>query len=586
MGLKIVRSFLLTSVAIAFGTGAYAAPMLRLVTSTVGPVSAVAGINGPSQTVEAYNAGDGTLSLTMTSSVSWIVPTVGTARACTSTTNASSCIPLQLGLSTGSLTAASSPYTGVVTVTSSNANTLDAPQTITVTVQIGGGVPSSVDVYAAPGGTREVAFWTNSLINGAGTTTDGNKWLSLVLNGIGSFRFNLPYSTAVPYNIQIAPQAGNVAGSVYNGNLTISGSTFSNDNRTVPVTMRVTSQPIAQASTNQIAVRLAQGEPALAPPFSPGVSLANVGASGSSLVAQTPTVTGQGISYGSGGLTFDTTGLSPGNYTGAVALPSNAVNGTVTVPVLFQVLAKSNPWIYYQGVQDNATFIPGDTVAQGDVAVIKGEQLSFNTLTMGQAPPMSTQVADVTVTVNGEAAPIYYTLPFQIAFQIPVDTQPGVASVQLTRTDGSASNLASVTVAARAPKLVPLNGSSWGAIVNQDGSLPVAGAIAGWNTHPAKVGDWLTIYAIGLGPTNPVVATGQPAPSAEPLARLTSTPVINFGGGLFGILATPAYAGLSPTSAGLYQINVQVPPRTPSGTVLLTAVFPDSVSNAVFIAVQ
>ena len=41
------------------------------------------------------------------------------------------------------------------------------------------------------------------------------------------------------------------------------------------------------------------------------------------------------------------------------------------------------------------------------------------------------------------------------------------------------------------------------------------------------------MYAIGLGPTSPAVATGEPAPSAEPFARLTTDPQISFGDGIF-----------------------------------------------------
>jgi uncharacterized protein (TIGR03437 family) len=111
--------------------------------------------------------------------------------------------------------------------------------------------------------------------------------------------------------------------------------------------------------------------------------------------------------------------------------------------------------------------------------------------------------------------------------------------------------------------------------------MPV-GAYPGVPTRPAKVGDVLTIWCIGLGPTSPSVADGAPAPSSEPLARLTVTPQVDFG----GIPATPAFAGLTPTASGLYQVNVAVPPGVPSGTVNVDLVFPDSTSNTVAIAVQ
>jgi uncharacterized protein (TIGR03437 family) len=48
----------------------------------------------------------------------------------------------------------------------------------------------------------------------------------------------------------------------------------------------------------------------------------------------------------------------------------------------------------------------------------------------------------------------------------------------------------------------------------------------------------------------------------------------------------PDFVGLSPTSAGLYQVNVQIPQGAPKGTVTLTLDFGDSTSNPVQIAIQ
>jgi uncharacterized protein (TIGR03437 family) len=83
------------------------------------------------------------------------------------------------------------------------------------------------------------------------------------------------------------------------------------------------------------------------------------------------------------------------------------------------------------------------------------------------------------------------------------------------------------------------------------------------------------------------VGTNVAAPGSEPLARLTTMPTVTFGTGLFGtISATPSFAGLSPGSVGLYQVNVTIPAGVPSGTVNVGLVFPDSSSNSVQIAVQ
>lgn len=576
--------------------------MLRLVSTTIGPLSIAAGSSGGVQTIEAYNAGDGALNLTATvtdaatgKSVSWLQTALGAPRTCTTTNNSSTCIPINLTLNTAALPAGSA--TAVVTIADPNA--ADAPQTITVTVQIGGGIPNSVTAYVAPNGINDIPATTNSAVRYTYTTQDRNPWLSLAIGGQGSFTF------VYPYTIHLAPQTANLPGT-YTGSLTISGSNFAGDNKTVPVTMNVTTSPIAQGPVGPINIRQAQGAPAFSAASFSAIPLTVNSIGQQPLVYGTPTVS-SGASWltaaasGSGAtLTVDSTAasLAPGSYQATVTVHSNAINGSVTVPVNLIVTPKGAPVIQFQGVQDNATFFPGDPLTPGDVAVVKGEQLSFSAFTSGPAPPLATKVADTSVLVNGVAAPIFYTLYGQIAFQVPSNTPLGTALVQVQRTDGAISNKVSVSIASRAPRLLLLSGG-YGAIVNNDGckgispcvlggSLPFPTSFSqpGYPAYPAKAGDVLTLYAIGLGATSPSVATGQASPVAEPFARLVTTPLIRFGDNPFSPTVTPSFAALSPGFAGLYQINVTIPAGLPKGTLGISAIFPDSSSNTVLIEIQ
>jgi uncharacterized protein (TIGR03437 family) len=574
VGLKTLRSSAAIAALLSSAAILSAAPTLRLVKSTVGPVSIAQGANGATQTVEAFNAGDGALSLSFSSSVPWVGATAGAQRACSS--GSGTCTPLQFALSTSSLPLGIA--TGIVTVTDPNA--VDAPQTITVSVQIGGSVPSTVNVFVAPGGTNDVSFSTNSQINGRVNTNSGGQWLSLTLDGSGSFLF------AYPYRIHFTA-APDMALGTYTGSVTTSGSTFAPDNKNIPATMQVTNQPIAQASTDRVRARLAQG----AAPTAINVFLNNLGQGSLTVSGATATAAAGGTwltakSFAGGAqLAFDPGTLAPGTYSGSVAIASNAANGTITVPVDFTVVPKGPPLVYYQGVVDNGTFGAGDPVARGDVVAVRGEQLSAAALTVGQVP-MATQIGGAKILVNGTPAPMYYSSYGQLAFQMPYEAPVGTALVQV-QTDGQSSNTVSVPVVDRAPRMLLIGVGTYGAIVNQDGSIPMpVGSFPGVNTHPAAVGDTLTIYAIGLGATSPAVATGQPAPSSEPLARLTETPTINIGGGIGGTLVTPIFAGLTPTFAGLYQLNVTIPDNVPKGIVNLSLVFSDAVSNSVQIAIQ
>ena len=588
MGLKTIRCLAFPVILFSFAAVSQAASQLRLVVGTVGPVSVAQGAGGGTQTVEAYNIGSGSLNLTVSSSAAWLAASVGSSRACATTQNSQTCIPLNFTLNTQSLPAGAA--TAIVTV--SDPNAVDAPQTITLTVEVGGSIPASHTFYVPPNGSAALATPTNSDLR----WNSSAPWLSLAVNGFGSFKFNYPFQ------IQVAAGAQPVG--AYNGTLTLTGSSFAPDNKSVAVTMNVTDQPIAQAINSRIDLQLAQGAPPLVAPFAPAVGLTNVGQG--TLAAQTPTIaTGScgaaWITYGSAGLTVDPTGLPVGVCTATITLASNAVNGTQTVPVTLSVVAKGAPVIAYQGVLDNATFVPGDSVSPGDVMVVKGDQLSFSAYTAGPAPPLVTQLADTSVLVNGTAAPLFYTSYGQIAFQLPSSTAPGQALVQVKRTDGTLSNSVSVNVAARAPKVLQLFGGPWGAIVNADscggvtpcilgGSLPMPASYSqpGYPAYPAKVGDTLEIFAIGMGPTTPAVASGQASPGGSSLAYLTDSPSVNFGLGVTSnIVVTPSFAGLTPTFAGLYQLNVTIPPNAPKGIVNMIVGFPDgTVSNEFLIAIQ
>jgi len=116
------------------------------------------------------------------------------------------------------------------------------------------------------------------------------------------------------------------------------------------------------------------------------------------------------------------------------------------------------------------------------------------------------------------------------------------------------------------------------AVTHPDGSPVTAG-------NPAKAGEEVVAYAVGLGQTNPPLATGKLVTAAAP----TQT--------AFGLdfnyrpnaLATrplpsaspPVYAGATPGYVGLYQINFVVPP-VPPGTLPCVNPVPTQGQNVVY----
>ena len=78
---------------------------------------------------------------------------------------------------------------------------------------------------------------------------------------------------------------------------------------------------------------------------------------------------------------------------------------------------------------------------------------------------------------------------------------------------------------------------------------------------PAKRGDIVTLYATGLGPTSPSYAAGALPTSAS---SITGAIQVSIGGATLPA-ADVQYAGVSPSYAGLYQINLQLPTTLATG---------------------
>ncbi len=549
-----------------------AAPKLRLSPSaTVGPLSLAVGSNGPVQTVEAYNAGDGALALTTRVSATWLTAAIGASRNCT--TRSGVCLPVQIALQTSSLS--KGIYTGIVTL--SDPNAVDAPQTITVTVQMGGGVPDRLDFIVAPNGSvAESAFTTNNQL----TVQSNAPWLAVSLEGSGTFRFSYPYK------VRVTAPPGVTENSVNSG-FVVTRSGFAPDNKTVNVALRVSSQPIVK-TPDRVAVTMVQG----AAKRTLSLTLANAGlgtltvsggsdpsATGGNWLTTGPAVNGVTPA------TVDIGTLATGTYEGKLLIASNAVNSPTTVFIDLEVVAPSAPITRFQGVLDNATFETGASLGAGTIAAIFGEQFIAGDPVVAAKLPLETQLGGARVLVNNRPAPIYFVSSQQINFQVPYDAGSGPAEIRVER-DGQRGNAVSVELAVRAPRILRFVGD-YGIIVNQDGTFPMP-VTAGIPSRPARAGDALTVYAIGLGPANPPVESGVASPG-DPLAYASPAPSVTFGGGLSGVASTvtPLFAGLTPGLVGLFQINVVVPADAPKGAsvpfYLLQGATP---SNRIAIAIE
>ncbi len=178
---------------------------------------------------------------------------------------------------------------------------------------------------------------------------------------------------------------------------------------------------------------------------------------------------------------------------------------------------------------------------------------------------LPTNLANTCVRTSGVNAFLSYVSPTQINFQVPAIAAGSLASLSVVTSCGTPDALSSQTV------LVPTAAATpeflyW--VRNADGNNPVVavnsvtgayvaapGLITGATFVPAKPGDYLTIYAISFGSTNPA---GTPGVGAAGAAGLAAPATVKLGTSTLAA-ANVLYVGASPGTAGLYQVNIQVP---------------------------
>src|SRR6185437_11146963 len=192
----------------------------------------------------------------------------------------------------------------------------------------------------------------------------------------------------------------------------------------------------------------------------------------------------------------------------------------------------------------NAASFQAGPVAPGALVSFFGTNLAGSTAS-APGPPLPLTLGGTSLSINGVPAPLLYVSPDQINAQIPFETQPGSATATV-KSAGTPTATLSVSISPAAPGLFT-TGKNQAAAQNADGSLNSL-------ENPAAVGSAIAVYLTGEGAVSPAVSTGSPAPS-KPLAIAIYPVTATLGGQPANI----SFSGLSPGSAGLFQVNLTVP---------------------------
>jgi uncharacterized protein (TIGR03437 family) len=243
----------------------------------------------------------------------------------------------------------------------------------------------------------------------------------------------------------------------------------------------------------------------------------------------------------------------------------------------------ARPAFTANGVVNGASFAA--PLAPGMIASLFGTGLASSTA-VASGTPLLTTLGGASLQVEGVAAPLFFVSPAQINFQVPWEVQ-GRTSAALTLAAGGTSVTATVPIISTAPAVFSTNstGRGQGAILLTPGGEIAAarGSISGRATRPARRGEDISTYCIGLGPVSNTPRTGAPAASS-PLSQALTLPSVTIG----TVPATViSFAGLAPGFVGLYQVNVQIPQSAPTGdAVSVVLSIGGTISNTVTIAIE
>ena len=548
--------------------------------STIMQIVKILNLGDPSSTVN-WNA-------TLVSGSKWLnlVSSSGTATGTTPGVLTLALVPNATQLTAG-------PYYAIVKITDSNS--LNSPQYVVAVLNLQAGTAAPMP-YLAPVGlfftdiaggsappAQQVQVNTSSptavTFNAAATTIDNGGWLS-VTPATG----NASGQTAGSISVSVNPTG--LAAGIYSGDVNVSIGALL---QSVNVTFIVQPAGSSGASLPSIgrvkpkvagcaASKLAITETGLANNFAvpagwPATLIVQLNDDCAALVNSGNVV----ASFSNGDAPLNMAGDSLGNY--SATWQPGAVNANMVITLdatagslqparalLYGGIAPNQtppPTLATGGTLNNLNPVVGAPLAPGTIAQVYGSGLSPSTASTGAAP-LPLMFNNTFALIGSTQAPLYSLSSGQIDLQIPYEA---TATQQLPI-------VLSVNNALTLPQLLNIIPTAPGVLSDNDGPTPpslqngahiIAQHSADFSlvtsSHPAKPGEYLVMYLVGLGGTDPSVASGAASPGPPSLANVTVTPIVTVG----SQLSTVTFAGLAPFFVGLYQIDFQVPTSAATG---------------------
>jgi uncharacterized protein (TIGR03437 family) len=230
------------------------------------------------------------------------------------------------------------------------------------------------------------------------------------------------------------------------------------------------------------------------------------------------------------------------------------------------------PILMPNGVLNDLNPVAGAPLAPGTVADVAGASLAPAQADTGMIP-LPNQFNGTRVLIGALEAPLYSVSDGQLKVQIPAELQPNTDYSIVVEANGGYTLPDSLTLAPVQPGVASSNGR----LTAQHAAdfSPVT------PDSPAAQGEAIILTLVGMGATDPPVASGFAAPS-DPMATTVIRPTVTIGGQMADIV----FAALMPGAVGLYQIELTVPAGLASGDQPVVVTQGDVSANIAQLAVQ
>ncbi|MDP8981073.1 MAG: hypothetical protein M3O35_10825 [Acidobacteriota bacterium] len=244
------------------------------------------------------------------------------------------------------------------------------------------------------------------------------------------------------------------------------------------------------------------------------------------------------------------------------------------------------------GFVNDAFPLGGNALAERSIASLYGVNFAPGVVIADGLPPLPFTLGGLSMTMGDSVTglnpvPLFFVSPGQVNFQVPRFGVTVPTPIKLTLTQGAFTSSLTVTLRPFSPGIFTTNqGGSGQASALINGTASVVAPVGTFpGSRPIKRGEYIQLYATGLGDVTNRPSLGSPSPS-NPLAFTVQTPVIT----LANVPIVPSdipFSGLAPGFVGLYQINFKIPDTAPSGNAVpISLTIGGVASNTATIAIE